>query len=220
MKEGFIFAAGLLVGAAASGVATYFIVNKKANDRADEEILSVKEAFKNRKPLDISKIKEELKEEVIQETKAKANLNKPALMAYTSLANDYKSKEDDIPAKEPAKEVEEEEEEIDTSLEYIRPEDYGEKIDKGFRSIELYWYADEILATENHEKIDDPKNYAGDFVSHFDEFEDDVVYVRDNLMKRDIAIFRSAKTYYEELEDIKTRAAKKRLKNSPDDGKE
>lgn len=218
MKEGFIFAAGLLIGAAASGVATYFIVNKKANDRADEEILSVKEAFKNRKPLDISKIKEELKEEVIQETKAKANLNKPALMAYTSLAKEYKSNDADIPTKEPEKEVEEEE--VDTSLEYIRPEDYGEKIDEGFRSIELYWYADEILATENHEKIDDPKGYAGDFVSHFDEFEDDVVYVRDNLMKRDIAIFRSAKTYYEELEDIKTRAAKKRLKNSPDDGKE
>ena len=179
MKEGFIFAAGLLVGAAASGVATYFIVNKKANDRADEEILSVKEAFKNRKPLDISKIKEELKEEVIQETKAKANLNKPALMAYTSLAKEYKSEEADIPAKEPEKEIEEEEEEIDTSLEYIRPEDYGEKVDDGFRSIELYWYADDILATENHEKIDDP-----------------------------------------ELDDIKTRAAKKRLKNSPDDGKE
>jgi len=220
MKEGFIFAAGLLIGAAVSGVATYFIVNKKANDRADEEILSVKEAFKNRKPLDISKIKEELKEEVIQETKAKANLNKPALMAYTSLAKEYKSEEADIPAKESEKEIDEEEEEIDTSLEYIRPEDYGEKVDDGFRSIELYWYADDILATENHEKIDDPKNYAGDFVSHFDEFEDDVVYVRDNLMKRDIAIFRSAKTYYEELDDIKTRAAKKRLKNSPDDGKE
>ena len=215
MKEAFIFVAGLIIGAGVSGAATYYVVNKKANARADEEILSVKEAYKNRKPLDISKIKEELKEEVVKETAARANLNKPSLMAYSSLAANYaEPNKDDLATVD----VEEDEEPEDTSLEFISPEDYGEK--EGFRSIELYWYADGILATENHEKVDSPKDYAGDFVSHFGDYEDDAAYVRDNLMKRDIAIYRSDKTYYEELDDIKTRAEKKKLKNSPDSRKE
>lgn len=218
MKEVLIFAAGLLIGAGIGGGVTYYVVNKKANERADEEILSVKEAFKNRKPLDISKIKEELKEEVEKETKAKVNLNKPSIMAYNSLAAGYSS-QDEEPPKDPATvEVEDEDEVEDTSLEFIPPEEYGEK--DGYRTVELYWYADEILATENHEKVDSPKDYAGDFVDHFGEYEDDAVYVRDNLMRRDISILRSAKTYYEELEDIKNRAQKRRLKNSPDSGKE
>lgn len=218
MKEGLIFAAGLIIGAAAAGTATYFIVNKKANARADEEILSVKEAYKNRKPLDISKIKEELKEEVEKETKAKANLNKPSLMAYSSLAAQYDNKSEDLATVEVEAKDEDEEEVVDTSIEFISPEDYGEK--DGYRTIELYWYADDILAAENHERVDSPKDYAGDFVNHFDEYELDACYVRDNLMKRDMAIFRSAKTYYEELDDIKNRAEKRRLKNSPDSRKE
>ena len=83
MNNWVAFGIGSLVGAAVGTGVTYYFVNKKADERIDAEIASVKEIYKNRKPLDISKIKEEMKEEVIKEQASKANLNKPAIQAYS-----------------------------------------------------------------------------------------------------------------------------------------
>lgn len=207
MNNWVAFGIGSLVGAAVGTGVTYYFVNKKADERIDAEIASVKEIYKNRKPLDISKIKEEMKEEVIKEQASKANLNKPAIQAYSSLAKQYTV--DDSEAEETEeKEEEEPKKEREAIIELINADEYGELMDEGYTSEELMYYADNVLATNNYEIV---PNVYGDIDKEFENSGEDEIYFRNHIDKEDVAISRSEKTYAEDIAD--DRARKEKLPN-------
>lgn len=207
MNNWVAFGIGSLVGAAVGTGVTYYFVNKKADERIDAEIASVKEIYKNRKPLDISKIKEEMKEEVIKEQASKANLNKPAIQAYSSLAKQYAVEESEAEETE-EKEEEEPKKEREAIIETINADEYGELMDEGYTSEELMYYADNVLATNNYEIV---PNVYGDIDKEFERSGEDEIYFRNHIDKEDVAISRSEKTYAEDIAD--DRARKEKLPN-------
>ena len=207
MNNWVAFGIGSLVGAAVGTGVTYYFVNKKADERIDAEVASVKEIYKNRKPLDISKIKEEMKEEVIKEQASKANLNKPAIQAYSSLAKQYAAEDSEAEETE-EKEEEEPKKEREAIIETINADEYGELMEEGYTSEELMYYADNVLATNNYEIV---PNVYGDIDKEFERSGEDEIYFRNHIDKEDVAISRSEKTYAEDIAD--DRARKEKLPN-------
>ena len=69
----------------------------------------------------------------------------------------------------------------------ITPEEYGEK--DGYDTESLTYYADGVLADDQDEPIEDVDNVVGyGFESHFGEYEDDSVFIRNDKLKTDYEI--------------------------------
>ena len=82
----------------------------------------------------------------------------------------------------------------------ISPDEFGEKDD--YDTITLMYYEDDILADDNEDKIDDVDGIIGyDSLSHFGEYEDDAVYVRNDARRTDYEVLRMLKTYADVLKD-------------------
>lgn len=73
----------------------------------------------------------------------------------------------------------------------ITPQEFME-ID-GYSSVTLTYYADGVLANEEDEPMGVSK--FGDFKEHFDEYEEDTVYIRDDAAKVDYEILRDGREY-------------------------
>lgn len=76
----------------------------------------------------------------------------------------------------------------------ISPDFFGEY--EGYEPITLIYYADGILADEDGDVIDDANEIVGlDSLSHFGEYEDDTVFVRNDILKCDYEILRDERNY-------------------------
>ena len=76
----------------------------------------------------------------------------------------------------------------------ISPDEFGEFED--YERISLSYYADQILADEDDEKVEDVDNVVGlESLTHFGEFEDDSVFVRNDRLKCDYEILLDQRTY-------------------------
>lgn len=83
----------------------------------------------------------------------------------------------------------------------ISPDEYGDMYD--YNTMHLTYYAeDEVLSDENDEMIDDIDGIIGlDSLDHFGEYEDDVLFVRNDKRKTDYEIFYDKGSYYNVLLD-------------------
>lgn len=87
----------------------------------------------------------------------------------------------------------------------ISPDDFGEIED--YERISLVYYSDGILTDENNVPVDDVENTVGrDSLTHFGEFEDDSVFVRNDRMKCDYEIL---KDYMDYSDTIRTKPRRK-----------
>ena len=78
----------------------------------------------------------------------------------------------------------------------ITPEQYGEY--EEYKTLSLLYLADDNLIDDNDEIIKDRDAILGkDALSHFGEYEDDSVYIRDEDKLIDYEILRSEKTFSE-----------------------
>lgn len=77
----------------------------------------------------------------------------------------------------------------------ISPEDFNEL--EGFTPVSLTYFADEVLADERGVVVEDPEELIGDGLQHFGEYEEDSVFVRNELLKCDYEILRDLGTYEE-----------------------
>lgn len=76
----------------------------------------------------------------------------------------------------------------------ISPDEFGEFED--YERISLSYYADQILADEDDEKVEDVDNVVGlESLAHFGEYEDDSVFVRNDRLKCDYEILLDQRTY-------------------------
>lgn len=185
------FVAGVAIGS----VATLFVVKKKYERIAQEEIDSVKEVFSKRefdsKVKEMTNVGEEIKkglDDGIRQVAEQAK-EKPDLVQYAAMVQKYEgtvSGEKETPMKEKFPYV-------------IPPEEFGEFED--YERISLTYYADGVLADDNNEVVDDVEDIVGDALDHFGEYEDDSVFVRCDERKCDYEILMDQRTFSEVAEN-------------------
>lgn len=202
MNRGVFGVVGFVLGAAAGSLVAWKLLEKKYADIADAEIASVKETYSRK----MAKKNSELKETYIpkgdpEEPKITENDHK----VNSSLVGSYTSPNDrpDYTAYSASKKIEEnstdEETDIPEDEPYvITPEEFGEFED--YEKVELTYYADGILADDEKEIVDDPQAAIGfESLNHFGEYDDDVVYVRNDRRKCDYEVYRDSRRYVEVL---------------------
>lgn len=173
IKTIFVFSLGAAIGS----VVTWKLLKTKYEQIAQEEIDSVKETFSK------------------TFNKSAENLNKKSdvegledeMLEYTTLTKNYTS--------DSKKEEKGGSDSMDNYGPYvISPDEFGEL--EEYDTISLTYYADEVLADDQNEVIDDIDDIVGlDSLDHFGEYEDDSVFVRNDELKCDYEILLDTRRY-------------------------
>lgn len=175
----FIFAAGAAVGS----VVTWKLVKTKYERIAQEEIDSVKEAFSQRVNSDDNDIKNDTEKDKTEDDDEEYFVRVNDL-GYTyssnSRVNEVKKKGGGT-VKRPY---------------VITPDEFGEIYE--YDTISLRYYADKVLTDEDDVVITNVDEIIGeDSLTHFGEYEDDSVFVRNDEMKADYEILLDLRKYYD-----------------------
>ena len=190
MKNLLFFVAGAAIGS----FATWKLIEKKYKDLADEEIESVKEMFKNRKQRITKDEVKETVEKVINKWKEPKETVEDIVTAEGYYTEEEETEEDD----ESNYTVD-----VDPGVEVIAPyvitpEQFGEYNEYGTKT--LTYYADDVLTDEIDNPItsEEMETMIGpDALDHFGEYEDDSVYIRDEMNEMDYEILKSEKMFSE-----------------------
>lgn len=181
----FMFAAGAAIGSAV----TWKILKDRYERIVQEEIESVKEVFSNmnntQEQSDDCDPEEEEEPHQINwdELENLDEENDEDLEEYANLTNLYSSEKGGAEKVEVAKPY------------VISPYDFNEN---GFRTMELTYYADDVLEDEDHEIVTDVDELLGvGSLNTFGEYEDDAVFVRNEYLGIDFQILRDPRTYKE-----------------------
>lgn len=176
-----------VLGAAVGSVVTWQYTKKKYERIAQEEIDSVKEIFSKRE----SAAEVEIVTPEPQTAKVGKPEEKPDITEYAArLEREGYTNYSNVSAGE----KKEEQEAMEMKPYVISPEEFGEFED--YERISLSYYADQILADEDDEKVEDVDNVVGlESLTHFGEFEDDSVFVRNDRLKCDYEILLDQRTY-------------------------
>lgn len=225
------FVGGVLVGGVVGSLTTFFFSKRYFDKKNEEDIKSVIESFSNpkpveEKPIDISessdipeKPKRNLPEAVEKDSYSKYMklMNNLGYTDYTKAEIDelsknlgyqnYNDQEIRTKAIETTTGIPEEtmdtvtwEVNPDAKPVVISPEEFGD--DDTYHRISLIYYADGYLCDEDDLPLDDPEDVVGpNIASHFNEYEDDCAYVRNDKYHTYYEVLRSAKTFRKEDED-------------------
>lgn len=176
-----------VLGAAVGSVVTWQYTRKKYEQIAQEEIDSVKEIFSKRE----SAADVEITDPEPHTAKIGKPEEKPDITEYAArLERDGYTNYSNVGAEQ----KKEEQETMEIKPYVISPEEFGEFED--YERISLSYYADQVLADEDDEKVDDVDNVVGlESLTHFGEFEDDSVFVRNDRLKCDYEILLDQRTY-------------------------
>lgn len=168
------------VGAAAGVAATWKFFEEKYARIAQEEIDSVKEVFSKRdKKDDAPKPKSvEEKKESFEPVFSRSEVKKTSeIIDYSG----YSSSQDEKP-EEPKPYV-------------IPPEAFGELEEEGYTNVSLTFCSDQVVIDDNNDILEDVNDVIGfDSLSHFGEYEDDAVYVRNDKLRCDYEILLDQRT--------------------------
>lgn len=195
-KNLLIFASGAAIGSAV----TWKLVKTKYELLAQEEINSMKEVYSTKSEGQGEDISEKDEEDPELRAKAEEAKEKPSVSEYAARLqkhgyvnySDPASIDNDVEEEESEQE---EEDMVDVDKPYvIAPEESG----NGYNIVSLTYYADKVLADENDELIEDVEELVGfESLTHFGEYEDDSVYVRNDRLGIDYEILLDQRTYAE-----------------------
>lgn len=185
MKNSVITGFSFLLGMGIGSYVTYMYVKDMYAEIAQEEINSVKEAYAEKaKNLQRDVITEDEKKEKVDEAKNKPDISEYAAKLKESGYINYS-------------EISQEDNDVEVPY-VIAPEDYGENDE--YETISLTYYSDGVLTDEDDEVITNPGKLVGeDFVSHFGDYEDDSVFIRNDNRKIDFEILMDYRTYQDVL---------------------
>lgn len=172
-----------VAGAAIGSVATWAVVKTKYEKIAKEEIESVKETFSKRYEREEENEPKIEHEEVVEEKVTDLKRYRETIVenGYTDYANIIDDGDDHL---KPEPYV-------------IAPEEFNEI--ESYESYEYTYYdGDNTLTDDNNWPIQDVDNTVGaDFMTHFGEYEEDSVFIRNDRLKADIQILRDPRRYDE-----------------------
>ena len=191
MKNLLFFVAGAAIGS----VITWKLIEKKYKDLADEEIESVIETFKNRK----SKITKDEVKETVEKVINKWKEPKETVEDIVTSEGYYTEDEEETEEDDESNYTVDVDPGVEVIVPYvITPEQFGEYDEYGTKT--LTYYADNVLTDE----IDNPITseemitmIGPDALDHFGEYEDDSVYIRDEMNEMDYEILKSEKMFSE-----------------------
>lgn len=171
-----IFSTGVVAGA----IVTYEKIKNKYEEQAQKEIDSMRVYFekkyvKESKKGDDQNKKDEKKKHGIYRA------NKTEKVKYNEIAKMYQGDVKDI--------------DNFSEIPYIiSPMDFGEKDD--YEKISLTYYADGYLVDEANELVEDIEDCIGSkYINHFGEYEEDSVFVRNDIQKIDYEILYDSRIY-------------------------
>lgn len=168
----FIFVAGAALGS----FVTWKLLRDKYEQIAQDEIDSVKEVFAKKESYD--------NEEPVLADESEHN-EKPSIIEYAAKLqeNGYTNYSDS----ENKAIVHKEENDSVQEPYVISPEEFGEF--EEYDKVSLTYYTDHVLADDNDDAIEDVDDVVGtESLSHFGEYEDDSVFVRNDRLKCDYEI--------------------------------
>lgn len=169
-----------IFGAAIGSVAAYMLLKEKYKKLAQEEIDEVKEYYHSKFTSEKNNIEvsnhpdSDDKSEMRSEVKKNIDLYKNTVknQGYNS---DSEKKQSEHPY-------------------VISPNEFGDIDD--YERVTLYYYADEVLVDEDDELVEDVDNTVGlESLTHFGEYEDDSVFVRNDRLSCDYEILLDQRTY-------------------------
>lgn len=178
-----------MLGAAAGSLLTWKLLEKKYKKMADDEIESVIQHFRNKE----DETKEELIERFIEEDETEGTRTEYTKvvndLGYTSAsrATEYSIEEDGSVYMAPGPE--------EVAPYVISPDEYGAKDDYDTQC--WTYYADSIVTDDEDEIVWNPESVIGDALSHFGDFEDDSVHVRNENTGCDYEILKNEHTFSE-----------------------
>lgn len=164
---------GIMAGAAAIAVvATWVYAKDKFAKQASDDISEMKAYYKE-------KYESQPEEPKKEQPKIEAQKKAENLKTYRQIARDkYKANH----------------EEEEGNPHVITPEEFGEN--NHYDRITLTYYADHVLADENDEVIRDVEETIGfGSLNHFGEYEADIVYVQNDILKCYYEITRDLRKY-------------------------
>lgn len=172
------------VGAAVGSVVTWQYVKKKYEQIAQEEIDSVKAVFLKKGPDMEVVVSDAPQQAETRKVEEKPNISEYAAMlgkeGYTSYSGIGSGKEEQASMKDKPY--------------VISPEEFGEF--EGYERISLTLYEDQVLADDNDELVEDVEDTIGfESLTHFGEYEDDSVFVRNDRLKCDYEILLDHRAY-------------------------
>lgn len=180
-----------VIGAGIGSIVTWKFVKKKYEQIADDEIAEMREYYKGGSEYSESKDQDEPVEN------EKMPVSKADLEQTTT--DEEKIQYSDIVKKQGYADNETTEKGGDSQLKkdkpyVIPPEDFGEVEEYDTES--LTYYEDGVLADNNDEIIDNVDELIGEeSLTHFGEYEDDSVFVRNDALKCDYEILRDLRRY-------------------------
>ena len=191
MKNLLCFVAGAVIGS----VVTWKLIEKKYKDLADEEIESVIETFKNRKP----RITKDNVKETVEKVINKYKEPKEIVEDIVNAERYYIENEEEINEDDESNYTVNVDNDIEVVTPYvITPEQFGEYNEYGTKT--LTYYADNVLTDEIDNPITSEEMITMigiDALDHFGEYEDDSVYIRDEMNEMDYEILKSEKKFSE-----------------------
>ena len=184
-----------VTGAAIGSIVTWKLIEKKYKDLADEEIESVKETFKNRK----SRITKDEVKETVEKVINKFKEPKETVENIVTSEGYYTEDEEETEEDDESNYTVDVDPGVEVIVPYvITPEQFGEYDEYGTKT--LTYYADNVLTDEIDSPItsDEMITMIGpDALDHFGEYEDDSVYIRDEMNEMDYEILKSEKMFSE-----------------------
>lgn len=178
MNKLFIFAAGAAIGS----VVTWKLVQTKYEQIANDEIAEMREMYLKR---EAENAEEESEDEEYSPTDEDVSKLKEVIASngYTN----YSRKNED--------EDEEKEDDEDVNEPYVISPDEFDTMD-GYDVVSLTYYADDVLTDERDNVIENQESLVGsDWASHFGEYEDDSVFVRNDDRMCDYEILADTRRY-------------------------
>lgn len=183
-SKGMAFLA-FIAGAGMGSVCTWQLLKRKYELIAQEEIDSVKASFATRERFDkagklcLKAFQEGLESEPYDLKDFKKYVSIVQKEGYTDYSRSVEEKKGEAFVEKPY---------------VISPDEFGEF--EEYEKISLTYYADEVLADENDEEVDDVDEIVGEeSLNHFGEYEDDSVFVRNDRLKCDYEILLDQRNY-------------------------
>lgn len=196
-----IFAAGAVIGS----LVTWKVIKTKYEDIAQEEIDSVKEEYTRlmvsmKKKLNDSATYKDSDDNEDDESEEDTDVFDDSTMKnYNEIIKGYRSSNEEEDNQNEKKGDEKEEDNDGVSYMkapyVISPDDFGSV--PGYNVEPLDYFADGILADGWGVKLDIADTIGEDAVNHFGDYDDDVVYVRNEQTELEYEVTRDPRTYAE-----------------------
>ena len=206
------------LGAATGSLLTWKLLEKKYKDLADEEIQSVKDKFNEREEMERTVVKvEESTTSVenptieVKEQKDDAHDKLSDFLARRKAREKERNEYFRNKAKELGYDLSEDDDVVVTEKEdgslwitaktegvepyVISPDEFGDT--QYYENKSWTYYSDNIITDEVGQIVDDPELYLGDALTHFGEFEDDAVHVRNENLECDYEVIKIEESFAE-----------------------